>query len=178
MLRCLLLLLCWCVNVRSIAMDRAELYLPRSGHTVDVWSGDLTKRLGRMRPDVQQDNQLYTLRGDHLPTLHFLVDEQRFSIPGVTVTGKPETFNEQGALRFVYRGSHQAGAIEKQARIELIKFDEGRCQLSWKLSVINRGERLRNQEGSMDYDCRETRKTKEHRRAAMHLLPNRNFSER
>jgi len=172
MLRSLLLiLLCWSWSSYSLPMDRVETWLPRSGQSVDIWNGNLTTNLGRTRPDIHQENQLYTLESDQLPTLHFLQDEQRFSIPGVAATEKSQKFDEQGAVRYIYRGSHSAGAIEKSAQIELVKFDDGRCQLSWKLSVINRGEKLRDQQGAMAYDCSEISKIKMHRRGAMHLLP-------
>jgi hypothetical protein len=89
----------------------------------------------------------------------------------VAATEKPQKFDEQGAVRYIYRGGHSAGAIEKSAQIELVKFDAGHCQLSWKLSVENRGEKLRDQKGAMAYDCSDALKTKMHRHGAMHLLP-------
>lgn len=179
MLRSLLLiLLCWSWSSYSLPMDRVEAWLPRSGQSVDIWNGDLTQKVGRTRPDIHQENQLYTLQSDQLPTLHFLQDEQRFSIPGVAATEKSQKFVEQGAVRYIYRGSHAAGAIEKSAHIELVKFDEGRCQLSWKLFVMNRGEKLRDQQGAMAYDCSEAPKTKMHRRGAMHLMPGHDLTKR
>jgi hypothetical protein len=178
MLRSFLLLLCWTSSVSLVAKDRLEDWLPRAGQTVDIWNGDLTKKLGRTRVEVRADHRLYTLSSENIPTLHFLLDEQRFSVPGVAATGKAQVFDDRGVLRFVYRGSHAAGAVEKQAVIELVRLDHGACQLSWKLSVINRGERLRNQEGALAYACREEQKAKMQRREAMHLLPSQDFLRR
>lgn len=178
MLRSLLLLLCWTSSVSLSAKDRLEEWLPRAGQTVDLWNDDLTQKLGRTRIEVREDHPLYTLSADNIPTLHFMLDEQRFSIPGVAATGKAQTVDQPGLLRLTFRGSQSAGAVEKQALIELVRLDNGSCQLSWKLSVINRGERVRDQEGAIAYACRDERKTKMHRREAMHLLPNQDFSKR
>ena len=167
-----LLFLSWCLSGYALANDRADSYLPRAGQTVDVFNGDLTNRVGRSRLNVQRDDKVYTLQGSSIPTMHFLYDEQRFSIPGVTSTDPAQKFDEQGVLRYVYRGAQSIGSMEKHAQMELVKFDDGRCQLSWKLSVINRGSRLRNDEGSMAYDCLDLPKIKEHRRGTVHLLPN------
>lgn len=172
MLRSLLLtLLCWSWTSHSSPVDRAEAWLPRSGQIVDIWNGDLTQKIGRTRPDILQENQLYTLESEQLPTLHFLQDEQRFSVPGVAATEKSQRFDEAGAVHYIYRGWHSAGAIEKSAEIQLVKFDAGHCQLRWKLSVINRGEKLRDQQGALAYACTDALKTKMHRHGAMQLLP-------
>ncbi|WP_141732579.1 hypothetical protein [Oligoflexus tunisiensis] len=168
MLRSLLLLLCcfW-----SLSVFAQEVWLPQAGQTLDIWNRDLTQKTGQTLADVQKDPQLYTLRSDNLPLMHFLLDEKRFTVPGVASTGPAEKFDEPGVRRYVYRGSHHSGAMEKSARIELVRLDDGRCQLSWKLSVINRGERVRQQEGGIGYVCQDLPKTKEHRREAMRLLP-------
>lgn len=171
MLRSFLLLLCWTSSVHLDAKDRMEDWLPRTGQNVDLWNADLSQKLGRIQIDVRENFPLYTLRSEHVPTLHYMLDEQRFSVPGVAATGKAQKIDEQGTMRFVYRGSNTSGAIEKQALIELVRLDNGSCQLSWKLSVINRGERMRHQEGAMAYACREELKTKMHRQKAVHLLP-------
>jgi hypothetical protein len=178
MLRSLLLLLCWSSSLSVIAKDRMETRLPRAGQTVDLWNHDLTQKLGRTRIEVRADASLYTIRADRIPTLHFLLEEQRFSVPGVAATSKAHTLTEPGIYRRVYQGSHSTGTMEKEARIEWIQLDDGRCQLTWKLSVINRGERLRQQEGGMSYSCREEPQTKMQSREALHFLPGRDFSQR
>ncbi len=174
----LLLLLCWSWSSNGFALDRVEDLLPRPGQSLDIWNGDLTKKIGRSRAEIEQGVELYTLQNDNLPTLHFLMHEQRFSIPGVAATGKPEKFDDQGVIRYVYRGSQMAGAIEKFALVELVKIDDGRCQLSWKLSVINRGEKIRDQQGAVAYDCKGDVKTKGQRQEAMQLLPGQTYLKR
>jgi hypothetical protein len=178
MLRSLLLLLCWSSSLSVSAKDRMETRLPRAGQTVDLWNRDLTQKLGRARIEVRADASVYTLRADNIPTLHFLLEEQRFSVPGVAATGRAQILDEPGVYRRIYQGSHSAGAMEKQALIEWARLDDGHCQLTWKLSVINRGERLRQQEGGLSYSCREESKKKWQGREALHLLPGRDFSKR
>lgn len=178
MLRSFLLLLCWTSSVSLSAKDRWEDDLPRAGQSVDFWNGDLTQKLGRTRIEVRDEHPLYTMSAENLPTLHFMLDEQRFSIPGVAATGKAQRVDQPGLMRSIFRGSQAAGTVEKQAWIELVRLDTGSCQLSWKLSVINRGERVRDQEGAITYLCRDERKSKMHRRDAMHLLPEQDFSKR
>jgi hypothetical protein len=171
MLRSILLLLCWTSFETLSAQDRVSEWLPRSGQFVDVWNGDLTQKLERIRIQVRVDLPLQTLEAENIPTLYYMVDEQRFSVPGVAATGKAQVFDEPGLIRYVYRGSQIAGTVEKEAWLELVRLDHGSCQLSWKLSVINRGERVRKQEGALTYTCRDEPKAKMHRREAMHLLP-------
>lgn len=178
MLRSFLLLLCWTSFESLSAQDRASEWLPRADQLVDVWNGDLTQKLERTRIQVRVDLPLFTFEAENIPTLHYMVDEQRFSVPGVAATGKAQVFDEPGIIRYVYRGSNVAGAVEKEAWLELVRLDKGSCQLSWKLSVMNRGERVRRQEGALTYTCREEPKTKMHRREAMHLLPGTDFMKR
>src|SRR5688572_28271927 len=112
MLRYLLLLLCWTSSVSLNGKDRLEAiesWLPRAGQLVDLWNKDLTKKLGRGRIELSEDDLLYTLRSDRIPIMHFMKDDQRFSIPGVAATGKAEVFDERGVTRFVYRGSQMSG---------------------------------------------------------------------
>ncbi len=178
MLRSFLLLLCSTVSVSLGAKDRWEGNLPRPGQFVEIWNGDLSQKLGRTRIEVREDHPLYTLSAENLPILHFMMDEQRFSIPGVAATGRAQVVDQPGILRWIFRGSNSAGAVEKQALIEVVRLDTGSCQLSWKLSVMNRGERVRDQEGAITYGCQDESKTKKHRREAMQLLPEQDFSKR
>jgi hypothetical protein len=178
MLRSFLLLLCWTSFESLYAQDRVAEWLPRAGQSVDVWNGDLTQRLERTRIQVRVDLPLQTLEAENIPTLHYMIDEQRFSIPGVAATGKPQVFDEPGLIRYVYRGSQVAGTVEKEASLELVRLDNGSCQLSWKLSVMNRGERVRKQEGALTYSCKDEPKLKMHRREAMHLLPGNDLMKR
>jgi hypothetical protein len=169
MLRSLLLLLCCLWNVSVLAQ---EAWLPQPGQSLDIWNRDLTQKMGKTRAEVQKDAQLYTLHSDNLPLLHFMLDEKRFTVPGVASTSAAEMFDEPGVRRYVYQGSQSRGLMEKSARIELVRLDDGRCQLSWKLSVIHRGEQLRQQEGGIGYACQDLPQAKkEHRREAMRLLP-------
>ncbi len=165
----LLHLLLLCTSLFSftslLAADQVDQHLPRSGQIVDLFSADLSTRIDRLKPEVDMAASLYTLSSDSLPTLHFMLGEQKFSIPGVAATGKAERFDQKGAVRWVFRGSNQAGAIEKGAYIELVKFNEGRCQLSWKLSVINRSQKVRDQQGAIAYDCRNEEEQNSLRRA-------------
>jgi hypothetical protein len=150
-----LLLLCASLTSSTalLAADQVDQHLPRSGQIVELFSADLSTRIDRLKPEVDRAASLYTLSSHSLPTLYFMLGEQKFSIPGVAVTGKAERFDQKGSMRWVFRGSNQAGAIEKGAYIELVKFNEGRCQLSWKLSVINRSQKVRDQQGAIAYDC-------------------------
>jgi hypothetical protein len=178
MLRSFLLLLCWTSFESLSAQDRASEWLPRSGQFVDVWNGDLTQKLERTRIQVLVDLPLQTLEAENIPTLHYMVDEQRFSVPGVAATGKAQVVDAPGLIRYVYQGSQVAGTMEKEAWLELVRLDHGSCQLSWKLSVMNRGERVRRQEGALTYTCHDEPKAKMHRREAMHLLPENDLTKR